>query len=581
MENMSDDQLDDMLLDKRLEEARAKEAESAESTESPEIPESTESESIQIPYQPGKAPTSERSYLESFGRGAAQGYTSGFSDEITGAAESALTGKDYKTARNESRKAYGQASEDNPKMYGLGMLGGGALQMATPGLNVLGKAGPVLSGMAQGALSGYGMSESDDPTQQAKDAAFGGAIGGAVGKAASAIGNTKLGKYLSNIAEQRAYKAGAGQSIKDLRAEEKAGRVVIDREGMSIARGRDLLSKDEAGPPAVGWLDRTENIVPKVAAKREFFGKAIGDMGKAIDDAIPEGPVSYDEVASIIDREIAKRPSTIENKALSERLHKQLDHIFQVKEKQTSTPTDMGKFLQYLKSQGYESSLEPEILNNIPKTTTTERIVGKPNMSFGDSQKYKSEFQWNPSKNLSAPQNYDYETTLHNAFSEGMENAANKAKDVVPDAAKYDYLKGKYASYRGADEQARARSVQNQTNRFISPSDYAAGFAKFMAGVTGGGMTGYATSGNTAGGLIGATAGALAHKQLRERGSALAGRSANAVAKALESGDKAFGKFAPILNEAMSRGTTNFILTHNLLMQSNPEYQNAVSKISE
>lgn len=574
MDNLTDDQLDDMLLDKRLQEARAKEDASADT---------------QVPYQPGKAPAPERSYLESLGRGAAQGYTSGFSDELTGAAESALTGKDYKTARNESRKEYGASSEANPKMYGLGMLGGGALQMATPGLNVLGKAGPV----ASGAIYGYGASESDSPLGQLKDSAIGGTVGGVFGKAADYVGKTELAKYLgklakekltgiskpiSNLAEQRAYKAAAGQSLKDLRNEAKAGRVTIDSEGMSIARGRDLLSKDEAGKPAVGFFDRTENIAPKVAAKREFFGKAIGDMGKAIDDAIPEGPVSYDEVASIIDREIAKRPSTIENKALSERLHKQLDHIFQVEEKQTSTPTDMGKFLKYLKSQGYESSLEPEILNNIPKTTTTERIVGKPNMSFGDSQKYKSEFQWNPSKNLSAPQNYDYETTLHNAFSEGMENAANKAKDVVPEAAKYDYLKGKYASYRGADEQAKSRSVQNMTNRVISPTDYLFGLAKSVGA---GGATGYATTQSSLGSLIGAGVGALGHKSVRERGSAFAARSADLVAKALESGDKAFGKFAPILNEAMSRGTTNFILTHNLLMKSNPEYQNAVSSISE
>lgn len=574
MDNLTDDQLDDMLLDKRLQEARAKEDASADT---------------QVPYQPGKAPAPERSYLESFGRGAAQGYTSGFSDELTGAAESALTGKDYKTARNESRKEYGASSEANPKMYGLGMLGGGVAQAVTPGLNIAGKAKtvgilgkqiatPVVSGAAQGAASGYGMSESDDPTDQALSTLGGGVLGGVAGKTADYIGKTKLGKYISNLAEQRAYKAASGQSLKDLRNEAKAGRVTIDREGMSIARGRDLLSKDEAGKPAVGFFDRTENIAPKVAAKREFFGKAIGDMGKAIDDAIPEGPVSYDEVSSIIDREIAKRPSTIENKALSERLHKQLDHIFQVEEKQTSTPTDMGKFLKYLKSQGYESNLEPEILNNIPKTTTTERIVGKPNMSFGDSQKYKSEFQWNPSKNLSAPQNYDYETTLHNAFSEGMENAANKAKDVVPEAAKYDYLKGKYASYRGADEQAKSRSVQNMTNRVISPTDYLFGLAKSVGA---GGATGYATTQSSLGSLIGAGVGALGHKSVRERGSAFAARSADLVAKALEAGDKSFGKFAPILNEAMSRGTTNFILTHNLLMKSNPEYQNAVSSISE
>jgi hypothetical protein len=522
MDNLTDDQLDDMLLDKRLQEARAKEDVSADT---------------QIPYQPGKAPAPERSYLESLGRGAAQGYTSGTSDELTGAAESALTGKDYKTARNESRKEYGAASEANPKMYGLGMLGGGALQMATPGLNVLGKAGPVLSGMAQGALSGYGMSESDDPTQQAKDAAFGGAIGGAVGKAADYVGKTKLGKYISNLAEQRAYKASAGQSVADLTREAKAGRVSIDREGMSIARGRDLLSKDEAGKPVVGWFDRTENIAPKAEAKREAFGGMISDLAKNIDQAHPEGAISAEELRSIIQREMADRVGTTGNDRLTAQLNAELD-----------------------------------------------RVLGdKAAITFSDAQKYKNAFQWKPSKNVSAPQEYEFQTTLHNAFSEAMEKAAERASGKVAGAEKYPYLKGKYASYRGAAEQGEKRAVQNQTNRVIAPTDYYSGgtMGAIISGAAGTGAGAVASGGNPMIATAAGIGGALVHKAVRERGSAFAARSADLVAKALEAGDKAFGKFAPILNEAMSRGTTNFILTHNLLMQSNPEYQNAVSSISE
>lgn len=570
--DMTDDQLDEMLLDKRLEEARARE--STPATE----PAGEDNEPIQIPYKPGKQPAptpADRSYLESFGRGAMQGYTSGFPDEITGAVESAITGKNYKTARDESRKAYREAEEANPVTYNAGMIGGAVGQALTPYYNIAAKGGPAL----QGGLFALGSTEAEEPESVALDVGLGAATGYGTGKLFDKA--SKLRKYLSNVAEQRAYKAAAGQSKKDIMAEKKAGRIVVDREGISMARGRDLLSKDEAGPPAVGWFDKTENIVPKVAEKRDFFGKAIGEVGRKIDEAIPEGSISYDEIAGIIDREMEKRPNTVENKQLSKRLKNQLDHIFEVETKTKQTPTELGDFLNYLKSEGFESSIEPGILDKIPTTSSTEKIIGKPKLGFREAQDYKGEFQWSAPKNLSRPSDYDYETTLHNAFSEAMENAANRSKESIPEAGKYPYYKGKYASYRGADNQGVERSLQNLTNRFISPSDYAMGVARGLGSIGVGSGAGYAASGDPLGGLIGGAVGALAHKQVRERGSAFAARSANAVAKALESGENILGKYAPILGESMQRGSANFILNHTLLMKSDPEYQRIVESLAQ
>ena len=315
--DMTDEQLDEMLLDKRLEESRARELTPA--TE----PAGEDNAPIQIPYKPGRQPVkeaSDRSYLESFGRGAAQGYFSGFPDEITGAAESAVTGKDYKTARDESRKAYKESENTNPVTYNVGMFGGAVGQALTPGVNLAGKGGAAL----QGGISALGFSEAEKPEDMAVDTAIGVGTGAATGYLFDKAANLK--KYLSNVAEQRAYKAAAGQSKKDIMAEKKAGRITVDREGISMARGRDLLSKDEAGKPAVSWFDRTESIAPKVIEKRKFFGKAIGDIGAKIDEAIPEGPVSYDEIAEIINREMANRPKTLENNKLNKRLQNQLNY---------------------------------------------------------------------------------------------------------------------------------------------------------------------------------------------------------------------------------------------------------------
>ena len=62
----------------------------------------------------------EVSQLESGLRGAAQGASLGFSDEITGAIESLLSEKSYEQARDESRRNYKQAQEQNPISFGTG-----------------------------------------------------------------------------------------------------------------------------------------------------------------------------------------------------------------------------------------------------------------------------------------------------------------------------------------------------------------------------------------------------------------------------------------------------------------------------
>lgn len=98
--------------------------------------------------------------LESFGRGAAQGATLGYADELTGALEALkdkVTGSDgnltdlYRQHRDESRANYEAAHEANPWTYRAGELGGGVASLAiTPEISGI-------KGMAAlGAVSGLG-----------------------------------------------------------------------------------------------------------------------------------------------------------------------------------------------------------------------------------------------------------------------------------------------------------------------------------------------------------------------------------------------------------------------------------------
>lgn len=133
------------------------------------------------------APTPEISQLQSAGKGAIQGATAGFGDEIAGGIDALLsktgtlfTGDApnpyadqpiadvYKSGRNEVRQDNAQASEVNPLSYLGGMIGGGA---ALPGTGSL-------KGMtALGGASGLGLSNQEDIAGMAGDTAKGAGIG--------------------------------------------------------------------------------------------------------------------------------------------------------------------------------------------------------------------------------------------------------------------------------------------------------------------------------------------------------------------------------------------------------------------
>ncbi len=140
-------------------------------------------------------------YGESALRGAAQGATFGFADEITGLLESILTDKKYTQARDESRANYDIAHEANPKMTAAGEMAGGLASAALPipGLS-LGKGASIgkeiLFGSELGAATGLGNSRADivngelgQAFQDTKNGALlGGGAGLVMGGATRAVG---------------------------------------------------------------------------------------------------------------------------------------------------------------------------------------------------------------------------------------------------------------------------------------------------------------------------------------------------------------------------------------------------------
>jgi hypothetical protein len=162
--------------------------------------------------------------LESLRRGATQGATLGFGDEITGAISAPILkaigkfsgtpayqnafadkslGELYDSSRDRERQANAAAQKDNPGTYLAGELGGSVLSSFAPGasaLNVGREAGvgeALAKGARLGAITGIGNSDASTLGGTLRDAALGAGVGGFVGGVAHGVasGFGKLGSY--------------------------------------------------------------------------------------------------------------------------------------------------------------------------------------------------------------------------------------------------------------------------------------------------------------------------------------------------------------------------------------------------
>ena len=97
-------------------------------------------------------------------------------------------------------------------------------------------------------------------------------------------------------------------------------------------------------------------------------------------------------------------------------------------------------------------------------------------------------------------------------------------------------------------------------NRAISPSDYMMGAAGMIQG----------------GPIAGMVAGGV-NQMARERGSAFVARAAEDLRKIIGAKPQIFSKWGNALGKAAAAGNTSLISAHHLLMQSDPEYRNAIT----
>lgn len=208
--------------------------------------------------KPSDAMDDARSRLASAGRGAMQGATLGWSDEIKGglgAAYARMTrpelfqdqtvGETYRQGRDMERSADKEAQDKNPGTYGAAEFAGG---MLTPAVGLSGtpsaaRLAAVGGGYGAGSAAGY--SKAEDVKDIMKDAALGGAIGG--------VATPALGKGVQYLQENP-------EMLKTFLTDERGmfggvNAVNANKETLALA---EKLVADGADPKAIwkqtGWF---------------------------------------------------------------------------------------------------------------------------------------------------------------------------------------------------------------------------------------------------------------------------------------------------------------------------------------
>jgi hypothetical protein len=213
----------------------------------------------------------EVSELESLGRGAFQGATFGFSDEIVGGLESLFTDKTYEQARDESRANNAAAQEANPASYLTGDIGASVATSFVPGLGFLNAAkGAKLATVAgkaalQGGIAGAGYSDEKDAAGILKDTATGVALGAGTGAAFHGVGKalkSDKGKVIADYLSDKFHKVT--DSASDLVTSSPNGTAKAVRE-LGFAERNKLrdLSAEEVENRILKSKDSLEDIFAK------------------------------------------------------------------------------------------------------------------------------------------------------------------------------------------------------------------------------------------------------------------------------------------------------------------------------
>ncbi len=342
----------------------------------------------------------------------------------------------------------------------------------------------------------------------------------------------RAGQAAARFAEERAVKAATGENrraIKNLaRVKGQSGSDVDRAMGNLRQAGRTLLSEDDAGPAAVGWLSNSESIGREALAKKNFYGKQIGKVGETVDRLTPDAMTGAD-LATDLRQYSSSIPNVGKGSVLKKRLEDEAKNL-----------DEMGP------------------------------------ISFKQAQEIKAQFPYEPQAADALISDKDVTNRIHGIIGGRMDTAAEKAKapvelggiisprseEELAALSAYDPAKKKYGVYKNVADAGAEQSMRTLGRRLVSPSSNAAAIG-----------TGIATAGEgfKKAGLAGAAAG-LANQIALSRGSAFAARASDAISKKLMAAPGVYQKWLPTIQNAARAGDAAVVATHKQLMANDPVY---------
>lgn len=290
-------------------------------------------------------PEDQPSQLEALGRGAAQGATLGFADEISAGAGAVfdsvgdfvkgdLTTEEflerYKTGLEESRANFEASEQAFPKTSIAGSIGGAIAGGAVgKGLGLASKLGSAATGALTGGAFGAGSSEGtlaeglEGAQEIAGDIAAGAATGGVLGAVAGPKGLGKLEKAVQQKLQssprefmqkmnfnKNAFRSSSGgkqSAEKAVESLQKKGILPSTKEELARLGPEDIqksLSTERArlGGAIGAAIDKADDVLPDIGVNRLGLGKLskdIKELKKAGFDA--DVNLALDEVEIFLD----------------------------------------------------------------------------------------------------------------------------------------------------------------------------------------------------------------------------------------------------------------------------------------
>lgn len=357
--------------------------------------------------------------MEALARGAGQGVTLGFGDELAGAAgalgDLAHPVDAYTRGRDESRAANKAAKDAHPGYFVGGQIGG-SLPLAFLGGGIgVAKHAPLLAkalqlarvGAGFGAAQGLGDAEGDAATQ-AGDMLKGGAIGGVLGGALPIAGET--------------IALPVAQKLRDVAT--NAGRRVLSRTVQS-------LSNKEALPDAaVHEAMRQGAFGPLKDVK--YANEVLNNAREAVGD----------QYAQILDTLAAKGVTGPDAQALAQKLAAEAQQI----------------------SANTLGSPRPGIFQGVADELATKPVDAAGNLGLAQSESMKRELQ-----HLARAQ-YDKLKAMQTPAGDAQESIASRMRQAIEDAV--DAQRAKAPA-----EAAAFQPVKEQLSNIIAASNSARGGA--------------------------------------------------------------------------------------------------------